>query len=117
MMRIMSDPEQRRTMMGVMEEQRVRDRISGLGLSDYQTEEVLRIEKESREKRTQALTSARERGASPEEVKAELDQIDEETDLLLEGVLTPEQKEGYDEAAENEGSGFPGFGPPPSSGD
>ncbi|MCB9894874.1 MAG: hypothetical protein H6839_10520 [Planctomycetes bacterium] len=94
-MKIMGDPEKRAKAMEVMKTEMDKRRLEPLGLDEYQNGEVLRIEKETRAKISDAMKNARENGATQEEMQAQIKQIQEDQSAELGSVLTPEQLETY----------------------
>ncbi|MHC4840839.1 MAG: hypothetical protein ACYTDT_07720 [Planctomycetota bacterium] len=106
MMEIMGNPEKRAKAFEVMRGEMNKRRLASLELSEQQTEDVLRIEKETREKINETRAAARERGATPEEIAADLKYIQEDKDREMQGVLDQEQYDKYKEEAEG-GSQMP----------
>ncbi|MCF6227245.1 MAG: hypothetical protein L3J82_01100 [Planctomycetes bacterium] len=103
--KIMMDPEKRAKAFEVMRNERTKRRLANLNLTEQQTEDVLRIEKDNRTKVSDTISSARERGATPEQIEADLKYIQEDKDRELEGRLDETQLEEY---KKSEGSGMMG---------
>lgn len=103
--KIMMDPEKRAKAFEVMRNERTKNRLKNLNLTEQQTEDVLRIEKENRTKVRDTIASARERGATPEQIESDLKYIQEDKDRELEGILDETQIEEY---KKTEGSGMMG---------
>ncbi|MCA8916808.1 MAG: hypothetical protein KDB90_15555 [Planctomycetes bacterium] len=102
-MKIMGDPEKRAKAMEVMKTEMDKRRLEPLGLDEYQNGEVLRIEKETRAKISDAMKSARENGATQEEIQAQVKQIQSDQSAELESVLTPEQMQTYKDSGAQAG--------------
>jgi hypothetical protein len=102
-MKIMGDPEKRAKAMEVMRNEMDKRRLEPLGLDEYQNGEVLRIEKETRAKISDAMKNARENGATQEEIQTQVKQLQEDQTNELSSVLTPEQMDQYKESGAQAG--------------
>ena len=100
--KIMMDPEKRAKAFEVMRNESTKRRLKNLNLTEQQTEDVLRIEKDNQKRVRDTVSSARERGATPEEIEADLKYIQDDKDRELEGVLDETQLEEY-KKTENSG--------------
>lgn len=110
MMKIWSDPEKRAKAMEVMRSEMTKRRLEPLNLDEYQTKEVLRIEEGTRSKISDAMTNARENGATQEEMQAEIKQIQADQEAELGQILSTEQMEQYKESGAGMGGMIPGMG-------
>ena len=110
MMKIWSDPEKRAKAMEVMRSEMTKRRLEPLNLDEYQTKEVLRIEEGTRNKISEAMTNARENGATQEEMQAEIKQIQADQEAELGQILSTEQMEQYKESGAGMGGMIPGMG-------
>ncbi|MBK8206448.1 MAG: hypothetical protein IPK87_06565 [Planctomycetes bacterium] len=106
--RIMSNPEQRAKAMQVMQQEMTKRRLEPLGLDERQTEEVLRIEKESRDKIRETMTNARTSGASQEEIAQQVEAVRKDQEDQLKRTMTPEQYEQYEKSGAGMGGMIPG---------
>lgn len=97
--RIMMDPVQRAKAFEVMRNEMNNRRLGALGLDEFQMREVQRIEGETRQKVRDAMASARETGATQEEVAQKVQTVRNEQEDQLKRVLTPEQYEEYEKTA------------------
>jgi hypothetical protein len=109
-MKIMSDPAQRAKAIEAMRTEMTERRLEPLKLDDYQKKEVLRIEEDTRNKVRDAMTNARENGATQEEIEAQVKTIQEDQKTQLGSVLTPEQMEEYEKSGAQMGGMIPGMG-------
>ena len=109
-MKIMSDPAQRAKAMEAMRTEMTERRLEPLNLDEYQKEEVLRIESDTRDKIRETMTNARESGMTQEEIQAEVKQIQEDQKLELGRVLDEEQMKQYEESGAGMGGMIPGGG-------
>ncbi|MCB9934039.1 MAG: hypothetical protein H6841_11535 [Planctomycetes bacterium] len=108
-MKIMSDPAQRAKAMEAMRTEMTERRLAPLNLDDYQKQEVLRIEDDTRKKIRETMTNARENGATQEEIQQQVKQLQDDQKAQLGSVLTPEQMKQYEES----GAGMGGMMPNP----
>lgn len=106
--RIMSNPEQRAKAMQVMQQEMTKRRLAPLGLDERQTEEVLRIEGETRNKIRETMNNARASGASQEEIAQQVDTIRKDQEDQLKRTMTPEQYEQYEKSGAGMGGMIPG---------
>jgi hypothetical protein len=109
-MKIMSDPVQRAKAMEAMRTEMTERRLEPLNLDEFQKKEVLRIEEETRTKVRDAMASARENGATPEEIQQQVKTLQEDQKTQLGSVLTPEQMEEYEKSGAQMGGMIPGMG-------
>lgn len=106
MMRVMRDPELRAKAFDAFRDIRRKERDKRLGLDEVQSKNLADIETRSRQRVTDAVSAARERGATPEEIAQEVEQINTETKNEVQGILTADQFKQYEE----EGGSMGGMG-------
>ncbi|MBX3461344.1 MAG: hypothetical protein KF696_15475 [Planctomycetes bacterium] len=106
--RIMANPEQRAKAMQVMQQEMTKRRLEPLGLDERQTQEVLRIEGDTRNKIRETMNNARASGASQEEIAQQVDNIRKDQEDQLKRTMTPEQYEQYQQSGAGMGGMIPG---------
>lgn len=100
MMDIFTNPEKRKKAFGIMQGQMDKRRLAPLNLSEQQTEDVLRIEKDFRDRTKEATSSAAEHDATPEQLETDLKYLQEDKDREMQAVLDQEQYDKYKKDAE-----------------
>ncbi|MBX3473102.1 MAG: hypothetical protein KF754_01825 [Planctomycetes bacterium] len=106
--KIMANPEQRAKAMQVMRAEADKRRFAGVGLDERQIEQVKAIESSAREKMMETMRTARESGATQEEIAQQMQQAGKDQEAELKKVMTDEQYKKYQENGGAMGGMIPG---------
>lgn len=95
--KIMSDPAQRQKAMEAMRNEWDKRRFANTGLDENQITQVKEIEKRSRDRIRETMQTARESGATQEEISQQIQQVNKEQEDELKRVMTEDQYKKYQE--------------------
>ncbi|MBE7491538.1 MAG: hypothetical protein HS108_07270 [Planctomycetes bacterium] len=106
--RIMQNPEQRAKAMQVMRAEADKRRFANVGLDERQIEQVKAIEAAGRDRMMETMRTARESGATQEEITQQMQQAAKDQEAELKKVMTEEQYKKYQENGGAMGGMIPG---------
>lgn len=106
--KIMANPEQRAKAMQVMRAEADKRRFANVGLDEKQIEQVKAIETAGRDKMMETMRTARESGATQEEIAQQVAQAGKEQEDELKKVMTEDQYKKYQENGGAMGGMIPG---------
>lgn len=108
--KIMMDPEKRQKAMEAMRNEWDKRRFANTGLDESQVTQVKEIEKRSRDRIRETMQTARESGATQEEISQQIQQVNKEQEDELKRVMTEEQYKKYQENGGSMGGMMGGLG-------
>lgn len=108
--KIMMDPEKRQKAMEAMRNEWDKRRFANTGLDENQVTQVKEIEKRSRDRIRETMQTARESGATQEEISQQIQQVNKEQEDELKRVMTEEQYKKYQENGGSMGGMMGGLG-------